>query len=469
MSRGTGSARRPDGTAGAISRRRFGTLALGAAGAAAAPWPVLGVSRGARPRALPGSLPGAAPQGLLVDGDRLNRRLDELARFNSAAEGTTRLAYSDEDRAAREWLSDILSGLGLEVHVDRAANLIGRRRGTDPSLAPILLGSHIDTVPAGGSYDGQVGSVGALEAIATLVDAGRETRHPLEFVIWANEEGGKTGSRAIAGETLPWERDIVTASGFMIGEGTKRLGGDLTDLAAARREPGSVTAYLELHIEQGFVLDRGGLDIGVVEGIVGIRRWTATVDGFANHAGTTPMDLRQDAMVTAARIIEAVQMIALELPGRHVATVGRLSAEPGAPNVIPGRVTFSLEIRDLSMDGIDVVFRAIRARAEEIAAADGTTVSLEQFYESRAAPTDPRLRDRIEAEAADLGLTSLRMPSGAGHDAQSVALLGPVGMIFVPSRDGISHSPLEFTAPDQITAGANVLLRTLLAIDAQGL
>ncbi|WP_420463224.1 Zn-dependent hydrolase [Candidatus Palauibacter sp.] len=448
-----GGPQRPGGPADPISRRRFGTLALGALGAAATPWRVR----------------GAPHQPSLVDGDRLNRRMNELVGFSAAAEGTTRLAYSDEDRAARDWLSDIMSGLGLDVHVDRAANLIGRRPGTDPSLSPILVGSHIDSVPAGGSYDGQVGSMGALEALATLADAGRATLHPLELVIWANEEGGKTGSRAIAGEVRPEELDIVTASGFMIGEGTRRLGGDLTDPGAALREPESLTAYLELHIEQGFVLDRGGLDIGVVEGIVGIRRWTATVDGFANHAGTTPMDLRQDAMVTAARIIDAVHMIALELPGRHVATVGRLTAEPGAPNVIPGRVTFSLEIRDLSMDGIDAVFRTIRGRAEEIAAADGTTVSLEQFYESRAAPTDPRLRDRIEAEARDLGLTTLRMPSGAGHDAQSVALLGPVGMIFVPSHDGISHSPLEFTAPDQITAGANVLLRTLLAIDEQGL
>ena len=438
---------------GPMSRRRFGALALGVAGAVAASWPVRALGR----------------QRPLVDGDRLNRRLGELARFSSAAEGTTRLAYSEEDRAARAWLSDIMAELGLEVHVDRAANLIGRRRGADPSLAPILLGSHIDSVPAGGSYDGQIGSMGALEAIETLVDAGRETRHPLELVIWANEEGGKTGSRAIAGETLPWEVDIVTASGFTIGEGTQRLGGDLTDLAAARREAGSLAAYLELHIEQGFVLDRGDLDIGVVQGIVGIRRWTVTVDGFANHAGTTPMDMRRDAMVTAARIIDAVHVTALELPGHHVATVGRLAAEPGAPNVIPGRVTFSLEIRDLAMTGIDAVFRAIRERAEEIAAADGTEVSVEQFYESRAAPTDPRLRDLIEAEADDLGLSSLRMPSGAGHDAQSVALLGPVGMIFVPSRDGISHSPLEFTEPDQITAGTNVLLRTLLAVDARDL
>ena len=279
-----------------------------------------------------------------------------------------------------------------------------------------------------------------------------------------------TGACALAGEhAAGGTRHSSPRAGSRSARHRRGLGGDLTDLAAARREAGSLAAYLELHIEQGFVLDRGDLDIGVVQGIVGIRRWTVTVDGFANHAGTTPMDMRRDAMVTAARIIDAVHVTALELPGRHVATVGRLAAEPGAPNVIPGRVTFSLEIRDLAMTGIDAVFRAIRARAEEIAAADGTTVAIEQFYESRAAPTDPRLRDLIEAEADDLGLSSLRMPSGAGHDAQSVALLGPVGMIFVPSRDGISHSPLEFTEPDQITAGANVLLRTLLAVDARDL
>lgn len=402
---------------------------------------------------------------LLVDGERLNRRLDELAQFSSTASGTTRLAYSDEDIAARAWLSERLTDVAAAVSVDRGGNLIGRRAGKEPSLPPLMLGSHIDSVPSGGSYDGQVGSMAALEVLATLADAGHETRHPLELVVWANEEGGKTGSRAFVGEVRPVELDITTASGYTIGEGTRRLGGDLSDLGAARRASEDIAAYLELHIEQGFVLDRAGIDIGVVEGIVGIKRWTVTVEGFANHAGTTPMDQRRDAMVAAARIIDAVNRIALETPGRQVATVGQLAADPGAPNVIPGRVTFSLEIRDLEMTKIDGVFETIQSEAQEIAAAGGTEVEFRQFYESRAAPTDPRLRDVIEAEAAGLGLSALRMPSGAGHDAQSVALLAPVGMIFVPSRDGISHSPLEFTAPRAVTAGADVLLRTTLALD----
>lgn len=406
------------------------------------------------------------PPDFLVDGDRLNRTLTELARFGATAEGgVSRVAYSDADLAAREWVATLMGDAGLDVSVDLAGNLIGRRTGSDAQLPPVLLGSHIDSVPSGGNYDGQVGSMAALEVAITLNDVGHRTRHDLEFVIWANEEGGKTGSRAVSGEVDPAELDVMTASGFTIGDGTLRIGGDLGRLEEARRESGSLAAYFELHIEQGFVLDRGGIDIGVVEGIVGIKRWNVSVEGFANHAGTTPMDQRQDAMVSAAHMIEAVNQIARSTPGRQVATVGRVNAEPGAPNVIPGRVVFSLEIRDLEMSKIDEIFEAIRGEATRLAESDGTSVEFEQFYTSRAAPTALSLRDVIEAEARRLSLTTLRMPSGAGHDAQSIALLGPVGMIFVPSLEGISHSPLEMTGSEQITAGANVLLRSLLAVD----
>jgi N-carbamoyl-L-amino-acid hydrolase len=409
-------------------------------------------------------------QDPLVDGTRLNRRLAELARFGGTPEGgTNRPAYSDADLAAREWVTERLREAGVDVGTDVAGNLIGTREGESTAGTPLMLGSHIDSVPSGGNYDGQVGAIAALEVAATLADAGHRTRHPLEFAIWANEEGGKTGSRAVAGEVAPAELALETASGFTIADGTRRIGGDPSRLTEARRQPGSIAAYLELHVEQGAVLDRDGIAIGVVEGIVGIKRWNVTVSGFANHAGTTPMDQRRDAMVAAARIIDAVNRIAVETPGRQVATVGRLEAHPGAPNVVPGRVTFTLESRDLDMDKIDAVFEAIRVRAGEIVGASDTSVAFEQYYVSRAAPTDPGLRDVIEAEAHGLELTTLRMPSGAGHDAQSIALLGPVGMIFVPSKDGISHSPLEYTAPEEITAGANVLLRALLAVDESGI
>jgi N-carbamoyl-L-amino-acid hydrolase len=288
-------------------------------------------------------------------------------------------------------------------------------------------------------------------------------------VLFTNEEGGKTGSRAMAGEVEPFELDLPTASGFTIGDGLRRLGGDPARLGEVRREAGSLTAMLELHVEQGGVLDSDDVDIGVVEGIVGIMRWNVTVHGMTNHAGTTPMDRRADAMVGAARFVTSVYRIARDTPGRHVATVGRIEADPGAPNVIPGTVRLTLEIRDLTMEGIELLFERVRSRSEEISDASGVDFSFERFYVSRAAPTDPRIRDVVEGAARSLGLTSLRIPSGAGHDAQSIAILCPVGMIFVPSVAGISHAPEEFTDDADVAAGTNVLLRTLLALDADGL
>jgi len=415
-----------------------------------------------------GSLSGAQ-SSLRVDGERLLANLEELATFGATPEGGShRVAYSDENLAARVFVVGLMEAADLHVEVDGVGNLIGRRPGSDPRLAPIVLGSHIDTVPQGGNYDGPVGSMGALEIAQTLADNRITTRHPLEFVVLQNEEGGKTGSRALIGIVAPHELDIVTASGKTIGEGIRTLGGDPTRLEAVRRQPGSVAAFLELHIEQGAILEEGGLDIGVVEGIVGIKRWNVTFEGSANHAGTTPMISRRDPLVAAARFIDTVNEVARTTPGRQVATVGRVEVTPGAPNVIPGEVTVSLEIRDLEMDKVDAVFEAIRSRAEAIAADTDVSVDLEQFYVSHEAPTDPRIRRLVSDAAEDLGLSSLEMPSGAGHDAQSMAALGPIGMVFIPSVGGISHSPREYSEPEAIVAGVNVLLHTLLKLDARG-
>jgi len=328
-----------------------------------------------------------------------------------------------------------------------------------------MMGSHIDSVPSGGNFDGQVGSIGAIEVARTLADNRVALRHPLEVVIFTNEEGGKTGSRALIGQVEPKELELTTASGHTIGEGLLLVGGDPDRLDEVRRRQGSIAAYLELHIEQGGLLEAEDMEIGVVEGIVGIKRWNVTIKGFANHAGTTPMNVRRDALVAAARFIEAVDDVASSMPGRQVATVGRLDVQPGAPNVIPGTVTLSLEIRDLEMSKIDHVYEVIGARAAEIVASEQARFTFERFYVSTAAPTAPRLRRVIEAAADRLEYTSLRMPSGAGHDAQSMALIGPVGMIFVPSRAGISHSPREFTEPRHVVRGMNVLLHALLDLD----
>lgn len=451
-----------------MDRRHFTRLSAAGLAGLALDGPLSGLVSGAGTDGAP-RRPRHRFQSLRVDGERLNLRLSELARFGADdAGGIDRVAFSDANLEARAWVSDLMREAGLEVRVDLAGNLLGRRPGAE-ELPPLWLGSHIDSVPGGGNYDGQVGSMAALEVAATLADAGHRTRRPLDFVIFVNEEGGKTGSRALIGAVEPLELDIETASGFTIAQGIDRLGGDASRLAEAEMEPGSLAAFLELHVEQGAVLDSDGVDIGVVEGIVGIKRWTVTVEGDTNHAGTTPMDRRRDALVAAARFVDAVHRTALEMPGRQVATVGRIEAEPGAPNVIPGRAVLTLEIRDLSMDKIDAVYEAIRGRADEIAAAAGADFAFQSFYLSRAAPTAPRIRDVVESSARELGLTTLRMPSGAGHDAQSMALLAPVGMIFVPSVGGVSHAPGEYTAPDDVTHGADVLLRALLALDGGAL
>ena len=410
-----------------------------------------------------------APQPPAIDPSRVSAILADFRRFGGGDDrGTTRLAYSDEDLAGRRYATTVMRRAGLDVSTDLAGNLIGRRPGTDAAARPIIIGSHMDTVPGGGSYDGQVGSAAALEVALTLADHDIALSHPLELIIFQNEEGGKTGSRALVGRVYPFELDIVTASGHPIRDGIARLGGDPARLAEARREPGTMAGFLELHIEQGALLEAAGIQIGVVEGIVGIRRWNVTVRGAQNHAGTTPMPQRRDALVAAADFVRAANEVATTLPGRQVATVGRIEAVPGAPNVVPGEVRATLEIRDLEMAKIARVFGDIESRARAIEAEREVTVAFAQFYESLAAPTDPRFRDIVEAAAADLGYSHTRMPSGAGHDAQSMAELGPVGMIFVPSRAGISHSPDEYTAPDDVARGANVLLRSVLALDRSG-
>jgi N-carbamoyl-L-amino-acid hydrolase len=410
--------------------------------------------------------PSPRASSLRVDGARLNRRLTELARFGRTKEGgISRVAYSEADREARDRASAWMREAGLAVSVDTAGNLIGRRSGSSDS-PPVLFGSHIDSVPDGGNYDGQVGSMAAIEVAHRLAEAGVRTRHPLEVVIFQNEEHGKIGSRAMAGELTGADLRLPTHTEKTVEEGIAFLGGNPSELERTRRKPGEVTAYLELHIEQGGILHRRGIDIGVVEGIVGIERFHVTVEGFANHAGTTPMGERRDAMLTAARIVELVNRVASETPGRQVATVGKLEAHPGAPNVIPGRVQLSLEVRDLDMDKIASVLADVEREARALAAKNGTSVAFDRYYRSRAALMDETLQSAIADAAGELSLSTLSMPSGAGHDAQSVALFAPAGMIFVPSVDGISHSPKEYTPPEDVEAGANLLLHAVLGLSS---
>ena len=404
---------------------------------------------------------------LTASTERLQQHITELSKLGANPEGgVSRVAFSAADIAGREYIKKLMQDAGLVVHLDAAGNLIGRREGSDPKLPVIMTGSHIDSVPGGGNYDGDVGVLGAIEVAQVLRERGVSLRHPLEVVSFTDEEGGLIGSLAMTGRLEPKALDVVSHDGKTIREGIRAVGGDPDRLEEARRKPGELKAFVELHIEQGAVLDEGDIDIGVVEGIVGIRWWDVTVEGVANHAGTTPMNRRRDALLSAAELALAVNGVATRLPGRQVATVGKIRAEPGAPNVIPGKVVMSLEIRDLASDKMQQVYQAIQVEAGKIAKARQTPITFTELQvASEPAPTDERMRRIIAAAATSLGLTHKLMPSGAGHDAQDLTHIAPTGMIFVPSVGGVSHSPKEYTSPEDITNGANVLLRTVLAID----
>jgi len=405
---------------------------------------------------------------LRVNGQRLNAHLAELAQFGKTPEGGThRVAYTEADRQAREFTMKLMREAKLDVRIDAAGNLIGRRAGRDAKLPVLAIGSHIDSVPQGGSYDGQVGSMGAIEVARTLGDNNITLNHPLEVIIFSNEEGGTYGSHAMAHGLTEKQLGLSTSSGKTVGEGIRFIGGDPGKLAQPLRKRGDIAAYLELHIEQGGILEAEKIKIGVVEGIVGISQWEVTVEGFANHAGTTPMNQRRDAMLAAAKYIEAVNRVVTSIPGRQVGTVGRIQAQPGAYNVIPGKVLTTLELRDLDAAKIQTLYQKILAEVAQIEKASGTKFSFKETNAIVPAPTDVRVRGLIDETAKQLGFTTKTMPSGAGHDAQEIAPIAPVGMIFIPSREGISHSPREFSTPEDIANGGNVLLHTLLKLDGQ--
>ncbi len=400
-----------------------------------------------------------------VNGQRLNGWLARFDAIGRTAGGINRVAYSEADLAGRAFTLDLFREAGLTPRIDAAGNIVGRLEGSERSLPPILIGSHVDSVTDGGNFDGPVGAFSALEVARTLPEQGVRLRHPLEVVVWSNEEGGTIGSKLAIVGVAGVDLDSVARSGKTLREGIGLVGGDVGRLAEAVRAPGSVACYLELHIEQGGLLERAGLQIGVVEGIVGFRWIEVTIAGFANHAGTTPMDQRQDAMLAAAKFVVAVNEAIRAEPGRQVATVGRLIPSPNTRNVIPGQVALSVDLRDLDSAKLARFSTAFERLGREIGAATGTTFAFAQSIGSELALADERVMGWIEAGADSLGLTRQRMRSGAGHDAQEVALIAPMGMIFVPSVGGISHSPKEFTKPEDVAKGADVLLNAVIAAD----
>jgi len=409
-----------------------------------------------------------------VNGTRVNQHLTDLAQFGANPQGgVSRVAFSDADVAGRRFMMDRMKAAGLTVSIDPVGNIIGVRPGAPgapgarSTAPPILFGSHIDSVPEGGNYDGDVGSCSAVEVAHTLAEHGYRNRHPLHVVIWCDEESGLTGSRGYIGDLPADEVARPGRDGATLAEKIRRIGGDPTRIGEAKHGPGSIAGYIELHIEQGGILDERKIDIGIVEGIVGIHHYDVTLRGFANHAGTTPMDRRQNAMLAAADLVLIVDRVVRSIDGRQVGTVGRLLVKPGAPNVIPGQVDLTVELRDLSTEKIERLWTQIHAEALASAQQRGVTLDYTLQHTNPPALSTPAVRAVIADAVQGLALSSQVMPSGAGHDAQDLARIGPMGMIFVPSVNGISHSPLELTKAQDVTNGANVLLQTILRLDQQ--
>ena len=431
--------------------------------AAAAAWPAV-APLAARLAASPGAASTRAP--LHVNAARLNGWLAQFDRVGRTPSGINRVAYSDADLAGRAFTANLFKESGLTMRLDSLGNMIARVPGTESGLAPLLIGSHVDSVTDGGNYDGPVGSFSAIEVARTLAEQKVRLRHPLDVVVWQNEEGGTVGSKGYIGELTEADLAKTARSGKTVREGIGIIGGDVSRIGEAAKTRGEVAGYFELHIEQGGLLEKASRQIGVVQGIVGLRWFEVTITGFANHAGATPMDQRQDAMLAAAKFTVAVHDAITSEAGRQVATVGRVNVSPNTTNVIPGQVVLTVDLRDLDQAKIDRFDARFKQLAKEIGASTNTTFAFSVLTNSTPALSDERFMGFIEQSATALGASHQRMPSGAGHDAQEIAHIAPMAMIFIPSVGGISHSPKEYSHPEDIARGADVLLNAVIAADA---
>ncbi|MET7329825.1 Zn-dependent hydrolase [Nonomuraea sp. NPDC005650] len=410
-------------------------------------------------------------RAMRVAGDRLLANIQSLAKIGATADGgVTRLAFTAEDARGRELVRDLMIEAGLETRIDSAANIIGYRPGERQDLPALMLGSHIDTVPNGGTLDGAYGVLAAIEVARALNDHDTPMSHPLAIVAFNNEEGafgtrGMWGAHALVGALDDADLAAVDDRGRPVADLLFEMGGDAGQIDRAGWSADRVAAYLELHIEQGPVLESRNVAIGVVEAITGRSTLDISVRGKASHAGTTPMELRQDALVAAAQVILAVRDLAYPDGPVRVATVGSLSLAPNAWNVVPGAVTMQADLRDVSDVAMRQAISRLRGEVLEIAMRTGTAIEVESQRGVTAVSCDPGLRDVIVEASESLDLSHLSLPSGAGHDAQVIGRIAPIGMIFVPSKGGVSHTPEECSAEDDLIAGANVLLQSVLTYD----
>lgn len=401
-----------------------------------------------------------------VDFSRLKADLEALGRIGRApGGGITRPSFSEADREARRWFQGRLREAGLEPRADGAGNIFGRHGPAGPA---VFLGSHLDSVPNGGMFDGALGTLAALEALRVVTERHLPLRRPLELVAFTDEEGafgGFFGSYAFTGVLTPeMVRAQKDARGLRLMDAMGRHGLDAMEALRARRDPAAIYAYLELHIEQGPVLERLGVPIGIVEAICGIRRFAVAFRGRADHAGTTPMDARKDALVAGADLVVRARQLGLEAAPHGRATVGVFRVEPGVANIVPERAELVLEVREQSAAALEALAGRGTELARAVAQAWGLDAEIEPLLRIDPVPMAPAVQGAIAAAAAGLGLATHRMPAGAGHDAQVVGRVARAGMVFVPCRDGRSHSPLEHADDAACENGANVLLNAALTL-----
>lgn len=409
----------------------------------------------------------------MISAERIQKRLDEIYDCGKQKDGTySRIAFSDEDRKGREIFTSYLNNLGLNTRLDPAGNLIARWDGINPDLPPIMMGSHLDTVPNGGKYDGAYGCVGALEVVEALMENGERLCHPIEIIVFADEEGvrfgkGLSGSNAISG--LPLE-------GFNAEdrdeEGNRRIevmgnyGIDFFRMKEAARKSEEVACFIEMHVEQGRSLEKSGKKIGVVTAIAGVSRFQITVTGQTNHSGSTMMSDRKDALVGAADFIRQVPEIIADCGSEYaVGTVGRVTVVPGSVNVIPGKVEFTLEIREQTDENRKLINDRLFETMDIICKNNELQYEVKSIADYPCAPMNSDIADTIDETCAKIGHSHCRMPSGAFHDAMFMTRAFNTGMIFVPSRGGISHSPMEFTELECLKAGCEVLYHTIKELD----
>ncbi len=409
----------------------------------------------------------AKPSNLQIDSGRLWGAIHETAQFGATAKGgVRRLTLGAEDKQVRDWFRDACAAAGLEVHVDALGSMFGLRKGRDMSKPPLGIGSHLDTQPTGGKYDGILGTLAALEVVRTLNDAGIETEMPLCIINWTNEEGSRFAPAMMASATYAGDyttEDIWSrkdAAGVTVREALDGIGYRGSEPVGQRK----LGAFLELHIEQGPLLEAEGKTIGVVDRGQGIIWYDGRVTGFESHAGTTPMPLRRDALSALSELALAIEKIAASHAPHAVATIGEVNIANPSRNVIPGEIAFTLDVRSPDAAIMDALDHDIRAALGDIAGRRRVAIALDQIWRKPPTIFDGRLVDAVQAAATELGYSYRRITSGAGHDACNVAAVIPAAMIFVPCKDGVSHNELEDATQADCSAGANVLLHAVLAV-----